>query len=214
MVIEISATKRSVLGKGVNILRAAGTMPAVIYGSAQESTPIELNTKEFTKAFATAGESSVIALSIDGTVHNVLVNDVDRDPITDAIRHADFYAIVKGQKVEVSVPLVFKGESPAVKAGANLIKNLHEIEIEADPANLPHDITVDISTLTEIGSHITVKDLPLPTGVELITDLEDLVVSIVAAVEEEEVPVLAPDMSAIGISEERGKKPEEEGAAA
>jgi large subunit ribosomal protein L25 len=212
MVIEIKAAKRGVSGKGVQALRKDGLMPAVVYGPKQEATPIEMNQREFAKALDKAGESTVISLSVDGEAHNVLIHDVDFDPVTNVARHADFYAIVKGQKVTVEIPLSFIGESPAVKQGGNLVKALHEIEIEADPMSLPHELTVDISSLAEMNSHILAKDIALPAGVSLVTAGDEVVATVVLAKEEEEAPVAGPDMSAIETSVERGKKEEEAAA--
>lgn len=213
MVVELKAMKRSVYGKGVRALREDGRIPAVVYGPKQKATSIELSLKDFTKALQAAGESSVVALSIDGEAHNVLVHDVDRDPITSVPRHADFYAIVKGQKVKIEVSLSFIGEAPAVKElGANLIKALHALEVEADPMNLPRELTVDVSGLSALDMRIIAKDIALPDGVTLVTKPDDVVVTVVEAVEEKE-PEPAPDIATIEISEERGKKPGEEGEA-
>ena len=211
--MKLTALKRSTLGKGVQELRKEGMMPAVVYGPKQEATPISIPLREFTKTFEKAGESSVIELSVDGTEMNVLIHDVDRDPVTDTPRHADFYAVQKGQKVTISVPIEFTGVAPAVKeANGNLVKALHELEVEAEATNLPHSVTVDVSSLATLDSQILAGDISLPAGVVLITGAEEVVALIAAANEEEEAPIGAPDMSTIGISEERGKK-EEAGAA-
>lgn len=210
MVIELKAAKRAVSGKGVQALRAEGKIPAVVYGPKQEATPIELAVRDFAKVLETAGESTVVNLVVDGEGHNVLIHDVDHDPVTNTPRHADFYAIVKGQKVEVAIPLEFVNESAAVKGGANLVKALHEITIKGDPMTLPHEILVDISKLANIGDQITAGDLALPAGIELVTYAEDVVVTALAAVEEKlEDPVTGPDMTAIETSVEKGKKEEE-----
>lgn len=207
--MEIKAAKRGVSGKGVQALRKDGLMPAVIYGPKQEALPVEMNQREFAKVLEKAGESTVISLSVDGEAHNVLIHEVDYDPVTSVARHADFYAIVKGQKVKVDIELEFVGESLAVKQGGNLVKALHELEIEADPMNLPHELKVDISVLAELNSHILAKDIPLPAGVTLVTGGDEVVATVVEAKEEEVVPVTAPDMTAIETSVERGKKEEE-----
>ena len=124
-------------------------------------------------------------------------------------RHADFYAIEKGAKVEVAVPLSFIGESPAVKAGANLVKVMHELEIEAEAADLPHEIEVDISTLENIGDQIHVSDIKLPKGV--VAQVEgDEVVALTQEVEvEPEEPTGGPDMDSIEV-EQKGKGDEAE----
>ena len=212
MITELKAAKRSKTGKEVAGLRKIGTMPAVVYGPKQEALSIEVSTKDFGKVLDEAGESTVINLSIDGEGHNVLIHEVDRDPISDMPRHADFYAIVKGQKVKVHIPLVFVGESAAVKEGANLVKALHEIEVEADPMNLPHELNADIALLATVGAQLTAKDIVLPEGVSLVTDGDEVVATILEAKEEVEEPVAQVDMTAIGDSVERGKG-EEEGEA-
>ncbi|TAJ15039.1 50S ribosomal protein L25 [Patescibacteria group bacterium] len=210
MTLELKATKRTVSGKGVQVLRDAGLMPAVMYGPKNDPISIEVPVKDFQKIFKAAGESSVISLSVDGAEQNVLINAVDRDPVSNIPRHADFYAVQKGQKVAVYVPIEFVGIAPAVKElNGNLVKALHEIEIEAEATNLPHSISVDISTLDSLDKQILAGDVVLPTGVSLVTGVEEVVALVSAAREEEETPVTAPDMSTIGISEERGKKEEE-----
>lgn len=214
MVIELKAAKRSISGKGVQALRKLGKIPAVVYGPKQEATPVELNLREFSKVLESAGESTVVNLVVDGEGHNVLIHDVDHDPVTNAPRHADFYAIVKGQKVEVEIPLVFVGVSEAVKGGANLVKAMHEITIKGDPMNLPHEIEVDISRLENVNDQILAKDVTLPADIVLVTKPEEVIATALEAVEEKlDEPVAGPDMSAIETSVEKGKA-EEEGEAA
>lgn len=190
-------------------------MPGVVYGPKQEAVAIEMNARDFGKALETAGESTVVKLMVDGVEHNVLIHDIDRDPVTDIPRHADFYAIVKGQKVRVAVPLEFTGVAPAVKElNANLLKPLHELEVEADAMNLPHEIMVDVSSLDALDKQILAGDLVLPAGVTLVSGADEVVATVIEAKEEPVEEVVAPDMEAIGISEERGKKEGEEGEAA
>jgi large subunit ribosomal protein L25 len=213
MTLELTATKRTEMGNALASLRATGAMPAVIYGPKQEPVSITVDRRDFEKVFKKAGESTVVTITVDGQAIPTLIHDVDHEPVTNAVRHADFYAIVKGQKVEVAVPLEFVGESAAVKAGATLVKTLHEIEVEADPMNLPHELSVDISLLVTVGDQVTAGQIKLPSGVTLVTDAEE-VVAIAAAANEEvlDEPVAAVDMSAIETSVEKGKK-EEEGEA-
>ncbi len=204
--ITLTAKAREEKGKRSQALLQTGFMPAVVYGPKQESTPITLSSKEFEKVFRTAGESSVIELSgVGAGTLQVLIHDVDHDPVTHVPRHADFYAIEKGAKVEVAVPLMYVGESAAVKEGHNLVKVLHELEIEAAPADLPHEIEVDISILAKVGDQIHVSDIKLPKGVALKIDAEE-VVALIQEVQEEKEEVAAPiDMDAIEV-EKKGKE--------
>ncbi|MFA6095142.1 MAG: 50S ribosomal protein L25 [Candidatus Paceibacterota bacterium] len=192
-------------------LRREGKMPAVFYGKKQASTPIAVSHKDFMKAWKEAGESTVIELKGDGLELEALVQDIDVDPISDLPRHADFYVFEKGQKMEVPVSVSFVGVAPAVKDfNGILVKVLHEIRVSAEPKNLPHEIEVDVSTLTTLDSQIVASDIKLGAGVELAENPEEVVASISVAKEEpvEEVPV---DLSAIEV-EKKGKEEVEEGA--
>lgn len=208
----LAATKREKIGKTSRSHVREGKLAAVVYGPKQESTPITLTLKEFEKVFREAGESSVIELTGLGATLQVLVHDIDHDPVKSTPRHVDFYAIEKGAKVEVAVPLNFIGESAAVKAGANLVKVLHELEIEAAPADLPHAIDVDISVLDAVGDQIHVRDLKIPARVTVKVDEEEVVALIQEVEEEPEEPAAALDMAAIEV-EKKGKT-DEEGAEA
>lgn len=208
MTVTLTVSKREATGAAGKRSLADGRMRAVVYGPKQDSLSIEVSSQEFTKVLRDAGESTVIELQGLGEPMQVLIHDVDRDPVTNVPRHADFYAIEKGAKVEVAVPFEFIGESPAVKQGANLVKVMHEVEIEAAPADLPHQIDIDISVLAAIGDQIHVSDIVPPKGVVIKADPEEVVALIQeVAVEAEEAPT-AVDMSAIEV-EEKGKKEEE-----
>jgi len=181
-------------------------IPAVFYGPKQKSTMISLETTDFERVYRESGESAIITLNDGKDNHDVLVHDVQHHPVTDVILHVDFYAIERGKKLTVHVPLTLIGEAPGEKFGI-LLHPLHEIEIEVLPRNLPQHIDVDISILTKVGSKITVGDLVLPEGVEVLTGVEEAVALIGAEQEEElDEPVEAIDMDAVGDSEEKGKE--------
>ena len=197
-------------------IRNKGKIPAVFYGRKEASTPIALSEVDFMKAWKEAGESSVLVLSGVGGEHEALIHDIDLDPVTGRVRHADFYVIEKGKKLKIKVPLEFTGVAPAVKElGGMLVKVLHELEIEAMPKDLPHEITVDVSSLVNFESQILAKDVKLPAGVDLVVDPEEVVALTAEAKEEVEEVAEPVDLSAIEV-EEKGKKKEEgeEGAAA
>lgn len=209
--MELAVEKRDIKNSP-KTLRNKGILPAVVYGRSEESTPIAVNQKEFEKVYHKAGESSVITLSGLGEEKDALIHDVVVHAVSGQIMHADFYAIEKGQKVTVSVPIEFDGESPAVKdKGGILLKVMHELEMEVLPKELPHALHVDISKLVELTDKIAVKDLALPPSAIITDDPEEVVAMITVAVEEpvEETPMSVAD---IETSVERGKK-EEEGEA-
>ncbi len=206
----LKVEKRAKLGKASQKL-GSDVMPAVYYGHKEASTPIAVSKSAFKKLWKNAGESSVVVLTDGEREIESLIHEVDFDPIKGEPRHADFYVLEKGKKVRVPVAIHFEGVSPAVKdLGGVLVKVLHEIEIEADPRNLPHHIVVDISLLTTFESQILVKDVVFPNGVSPIAKDEEVVAAISKPHEEkvDEVPV---DLSAIEV-EKKGKK-EEEGEA-
>lgn len=191
-------------------LDMAGKIKAVCYGPKQPATPIAVDVKDFTKLYKEAGESSVITLKGLGADLDVLIHDVQKDAVKDTIIHADLYAIEKGKKVHVHVPLVFTGVSVAVKSlGADLVKVLHEVEVEAEAKDLPHEIEVDLSKLAEVEDQILVSDIKVSSGVRVVTGPEEVIAIAAKHKEEaEEVPT-SIDMSAIEVSDQKGKKEEE-----
>lgn len=209
MTIDLKAEKREKVGK-LESIKKAGFMPAVYYGRKKESTPIQIKKSEFLKAWKNAGESTVIKLNTPSGELEALIHAVDLDPITDEPRHADFYIFEKGHKVEIAVPLEFVGISPAVKdLGGVLMKILHEIKVEAEPSNLPHQIEVDISPIIELEGQILAKDIIMPKGVELMEHPEEVVVTVATPKAEEKEEEVAPaDLSQIEV-EKKGKKDEE-----
>jgi large subunit ribosomal protein L25 len=208
---KLKVEKRD-LKESVDVLRKSGVVPAVFYGPKDPSTAIKLTLSDFKKAWKTAGESTVVSLEGSGIDAEVLIHDVDLDPVSDVPVHVDFYAIEKGKKLSVDVPLEFIGVAPAVKdLGAVLVKVLHEIEIEALPKDLPHKLEVDISTLLNFDSVVTAKEIKLPAGVTLKVKPDEVIASVYEPKEEVvEAPV---DLTAIEV-EKKGKeaKEGEEGA--
>lgn len=187
-------------------------IPAVFYGPKAESTPIWVSEIELLKVWKEAGESTVVVLSLDGVEHETLIHDIDREPVRGKIRHVDFYVLEKGKKVEVAVQLEFIGVSEAIKTlGGSLVKVLHEVEIEAMPKDLPHNLEVDISPLADFDSQIHAGDIKLPAGVTLKTDAEEVVALVMEAKEEEIETPTEIDMSAIEVTDKKGKKDDEEG---
>lgn len=207
LMFTIQAKIRDV-GTKLNTLRKGGDTPAVLYGLGRETESISVPTIEFKKVWRDAGESSPVKVSSKAGEVDALIHQVQVDPITDEPIHVDFLAIDMKKKIQVAVPLEFTGVSVAVKTGTgNLVKSLHEVEVEALPTNLPHTLAVDISKLVTLDDNILVSDIVLPANVAMITSPDEVVASIVAQVEEKEEtsPV---DLSAIEV-EKKGKKEED-----
>lgn len=205
---SITGSKRD-LDVKLDVLRRSGEIPAVFYGAGQDTTSITIPIIEFKKVWRDAGESSAVKVTMGDVNIDVLIHEVQVDPVTSEPIHVDFLVIDMKKKIQVNVPLVFEGISNAVKSGiGNLVKVLHEIEIEALPADLPHSLFVDISSLETLENQIFVSNIKLPAGVVAITGGNEVIASIVAQVEEKEEVVVAPDLSAIEV-EKKGKKEEE-----
>jgi len=189
-------------------MRKEGFIPAVYYGHKQKATSCVFHMNEFKKIWKTAGESTVISLEMPKGKINALIYEVQMDPVRGEPIHADFYVIEKGQEVQISVPIEFIGVAPAVKdLGANLVKVLYELEIKAQPENLPHNISVDLSSLVALDSKISAKDVKLPKGVTLVTHPGE-VVAAVAEAKEEVIEETVIDLASIEV-EKKGKKEEE-----
>ncbi|MFA6177436.1 MAG: 50S ribosomal protein L25 [Candidatus Paceibacterota bacterium] len=201
----IKAKKRDE-GLKLDFLRKSGEIPAVFYGAGKETTSISVPTVEFKKVWRDAGESSAIQVQMPDKNIDVLIHEVQVDPVNGEPIHADFLAIDMKKKIRVNVPLEFEGISEAVKTGiGNLVKVMHEFEIEALPADLPHNLVVDISKLKTLDDQIFVSDIKLPAGVVVINEPTEVVVSVVEQVEEKEEEAVPVDLSAIEV-EKKGKK--------
>ena len=186
--IELNASKREVIGSGLNSLRKSGYIPAVLYGKGQESISLQVPVKDFKKAFALAGESTLIFINVAGQSYPTIIHDIARDAVSDDILHADFYKVSLDEKIKAKVAVVFQGESPAVRdLGGIFVRNTNELEIEAFPQDLPHEIVVDVSSLKIIGDQILVKDLKLDSKLKVVAEAEEIVATAQEPMSEEEL---------------------------
>lgn len=212
---NLSATTRSATGKGVaRKLRAAGQVPAVIYGHNRQPQSLELNAHELQLLLERVPyQSTVIELAIEGGTARTLIREIQRHPYKKQIVHVDFQELVAGEKVTVRVPLHFTGVPDGVRLGGGVLDQImHEVEISVDPSNIPAHINVDVTPLT-IGHSIHAGELPLPEGVELLSDA-DATVCVCAAPKVEVEAAPAADAAAAGEPELiRKAKADEEAAA-
>lgn len=207
--VKLKAEKRDIFGKKLASARSEGKVPAVMYGPKEDNTSYLIDSKEFSKVLKEAGESTVVSLDTAEGIKDVLIYSVDFHPVKGDPVHVDFYAVDKTKKVTVNVPIEFEGIAPAIKElGGILVKVLYEIEVEALPADLPHDIKVDVSSLTGLDSQILIKDITAPKGVEFLSEPDEVVAAIDVAKEEAEESAEGPDMESIEV-EQKGKKEED-----
>lgn len=187
---RLVAETREGTGKGAaRKLRAAGRVPAILYGHGMDPLALSVDSRELFHLLHTgAGANVLVDLVVDGTEHLALPRDVQRDHIRGRFVHVDFLAVRRDEKIHVTIPLRIVGESPGVKAGGVLEHHLWELNVECLATDVPQAIDVDISGL-EIGSGVRVSDLKVRSGVTILTSPEDSVVAVTqpqVAVEEEE----------------------------
>ena len=215
--ITIHAEKREETGKGAaRSLRRQAMIPAILY-RAGVSLPIKLPKKEIIQFInTTAGQQTMVSLQFaDGENKLALIKEYQVDPTQRELLHADFFEISLTEKVRVSVQITPTGEPVGVKRDGGLLQNvLREIEIECLPDKIPGKIKIDISGL-EIGQALHVSDLSLGEDIKILTDLDEVIVNIIAPLVEQEVAPAeeaAPEAAEPEIIK-KGKK-EEEGEAA
>lgn len=194
--IALNAEVRTVTGKGVSRLRREGWVPAVIYGSGVGSRSLQIEARQAEAVLSKVGTSHLLSLQIAGEKApvQVLVRDVQRDPIRREMLHIDLYQVEMGKPITVEVPLVWVNESPVVERREGvLLKGTETIEIECLPADLIDSIEVDLSLLTEVDQQITVGDLAVPARVRVLSDPAEMIVRVAPSEERaEEEEVVAP----------------------
>src|SRR3954467_3972676 len=214
--VSFNAIARDTSGKGAaRTLRRQGLVPAVIYGHGREPQSLALNARDLDKMLGhIQAESTVIEVSVGGQTAKTLIREIQRHPIKRQILHVDFQALVAGEKVTVSIPIVLTGIPEGVRLeGGVLDQTLRELEIEVDPANIPDHIELDVTNMV-IGDSLHISDLKLPEGVEVLDDAETSVAVLAApraVIEETAAPEAAEGAEgAVGEPEVIGKGPGEE----
>jgi len=210
--IVLKATKRDVTGKQVKALRRAGQLPAVIYGRHVEPIAISLEAHTAGILFSKVTSSTLVTIDVEGTEYAALVREKQRNYIKGNLTHVDLLALDLTEKIRTKVHLVFAGVAPAVKDySAVLVHRVESLEVECLPTDLPERISVDISSIKEIGNSIRVGDIVLPESVTVLNEAEDIVIIATLAREEAtaEGAEAAGAEAAPGLSVERGKKDEE-----
>lgn len=204
---SLSASVRTDTGKGAaRKLRAAGSIPAVIYGHGREPQALTTNARETERLLQRiATSSTVIELNVDGKVSRTLIREIQRHPFKRHVLHLDFQELVAGEKVTVKVPIVYVGTPEGVRLeGGILDQVMHELHLQCDPGNIPEHIDVDVSHV-KLGKPMHVSDLALPAGVTVM-DEPGATVCVVAP------PKVAAEPAAEGAAEpELIRKPKGEG---
>lgn len=198
----------------------AGFIPAVMYGHGVTTTSMHVEMKAFRKIWHEAGSTTLVSLKIGSDKHEVLIRDVQFHPVKGHVIHVDFHRVRMDEVIKTEVPLVFEGIAPAVKELSGIfVRNMDAVELEALPKDLPHQITIDITGLTDFDKTIHVRDIKVGSGVTILADAEAVVALVQAPRSEAELEQLSEEVKEDVTAVEGVVKPEkpaegEEGAEA
>jgi len=195
MTLEFAVDARAVLGKQTKRLRRAGTVPGVVFGKGTDSIPVQVDAKRFEALYHAAGRTTIFQLTVPGAgAKSAIIKSVQRHPLSGRAVHVDFFLPDLTAEMQVDVPLVFNGEAPAIEAtGGSLFTALDHIKVRALPADLPHEVAVDLSPLVDLDATIHVSDLlVLGERVTVLNDPDELVAKVMPPRVLEEV--LAPEV--------------------
>ncbi len=177
MEATLRAEPRDGTGKGAaRKLRATGRVPGILYGSGVESTPISVSSQDLLHLFHQG--VSLVELEYDGTTHLTIPREVQRDHIHSRYIHIDFLAVRRDEKVTLNIEVRETGEAAGVKGGGVIEHHLREVEIQCLPSDVPEIIDLDVTAL-EIGDLLRVRDVIAPPGVEILTDPDTPVISVI-----------------------------------
>jgi large subunit ribosomal protein L25 len=194
--IKLAVEKKEGKGtkKELSTLRAGSKIPGVIYGGNKPPVQVALSEKELVAARKKGGVNAILHLEVGGKSETVIVKELQRHPVTDRLVHADFQRISLTQKIEAKVPIKIVGEAPGVKNnGGTLQYELRELRVRALPTKIPQHIDVDVSRL-ELHQHVSVSEVKLPEGVEILDAADHVVVHV--TIVKEEVAEVAPAAAA------------------
>jgi len=188
---EIAVDPRTATGKQNRRLRLTGQVPAVVFGKGRESLSVQVEAKAFETLYRAAGRTTLVNLQIDGgRPTSAIIKSVQRHPLSGRALHVDFFLVDLTQEMEVEVPLVFQGEPPAIElTGGTLMTPISQIRVRALPAEMPHEITVDVTPLIDLEAAIHVSDLVVPDNVHIQADGDELLARVIPPRVEEEPDV-------------------------
>ncbi len=208
--IELDVERREAIGKNnARRARAAGKVPAIVYGAKKETVPIYVNTRALTTVFREgAGENSIYLLKMSGTdkARHAMIKEINRDPVSRKVLHIDFVRVLMDVKVRVSVGVELTGTPIGVRQDAGILDFVtREIEIECLPNDIPAHIPVDVTELG-MGQSLRVSQIPAPEGIRILEDGEKVVAHVAHPAKEEEAPVPGAEAEAAPAEPEVIKK--------
>lgn len=209
----LEVSQREMVGtKKLHRLRRQGLLPGVVYGyQITGGVPVQMDHRTFEHLYRRVGATTLIDLRIGGTgsATKVFVHEIMRHPVNHKLLHVDFLAVDMNEPITADVSIVLVGEAPVARAGEGIVaQQMETVQVRALPANLPGEIQVDLSTLTEAGQAIHVSDLTLPANVEVLSDPDGTIVHVSAMQKAEEEEEAAAEEA-----EEEAEEAEETGEA-
>ena len=193
--ILLNTERRAITGKKVQLLRHQGYVPAVVYGHHTKPIALKVEERALGQVLRQAGSNRLIALKVKGIkdLKHVLVRELQRDVITHASLHVDFYEVVMTEKVEAEVPIVLIGEPLPVTQGEGiLLRGADTLRISCLPGDLPAQVEVSLADLSAIDQAIIVRDLQLDDAIEVLSEPDELIAKVLpleAELVEIEIPV-------------------------
>jgi large subunit ribosomal protein L25 len=194
--VRLKAARRVAAGTGAaRRARAAGKVPAIVYGGGMDPVPVEVDRREFVTALHTeAGVNVLLDLDIGGETTLALARELQRDPVKGTLLHADFVKVERTQEIEVEVPVQLTGEAPGVREGGVLEHQLFTVDVRCLPTEVPEHVAADISGLG-IGDSLKISDLPAGRGYEVLNEPDSVVALINAPVTVEELEAMEAAVS-------------------
>ena len=221
--VGLKAEERESRGKNyARRLRASGMVPAVLYGESNEaggSTALTIPAKLVDYTLQHYGDNALYDLNFGSGVSTARVVDVQRNPVSGQLIHVDFIPVNMTEKIEITVPLSVIGEAPGVEQDEGVLQQVaYELQVESLPGDIPQEIELDVSEL-QMNENLTLGDITLPSGVTLISEPEDVAVTITAPTEitDEEIEaagIVEEESDEMGEGAEEGATSDEESASA
>lgn len=193
MTIRIDATKREGTPEEI---RAAGRIPAVVYGPDTDATSVSVDALLFEKMYAAAGDSTLVDFSLDGgEATKVLVQDIQTHPLKHTPIHVDFRQIKMGEEMSVSIALEFIGDAEAVKLGGTLVTGIESVNVKCLPKDLVSSLEVSLEALKTFEDKITLADIAVPAGITFMDDPHTVLASVTAPLTEDQLKAMEEENS-------------------
>ena len=179
--VELVLNNREILGKKVKNLRRQGITPVHLFGPSTKSVALQGDTEILEKVLREESKVALISLKVDKAkrAKHVVVREIQRDPLTRQLLHIDFFQVKMTEKVKMEIPVVLVGKAPAIEISGNMLEHvLNTISVESLPSDLPAGIEIDVSSLTQGGQSLRVKDITPLDGVSILNQPGQVVIKI------------------------------------